>query len=74
METTIEVCFALIFFFIFHPAPIRTLRSCGVALVFGIPETVFPGVYGEVDTPVPIPNTDVKGLSGDGTTFKSVGE
>ena len=29
--------------------------------------TVFPGGYGEEVTPVPIPNTEVKGLSGDGT-------
>jgi hypothetical protein len=30
--------------------------------------TVFPGVHSEEVTPVPIPNTEVKGLSGEGTT------
>jgi hypothetical protein len=29
----------------------------------------FPGGYSEKVTPVPIPNTEVKGLSGDGTVF-----
>ena len=28
---------------------------------------IFPGDYCEDETPVPIPNTEVKGLSGDGT-------
>ena len=32
------------------------------------------GIYSWVDTPVPIPNTEVKHSRGDGTTFKSVGE
>ncbi len=35
---------------------------------------IFPGVYSEKVTPVPIPNTVVKGLSGDGTIHKSMGE
>ena len=34
----------------------------------------FPGDHGEKETPVPIPNTEVKGLSGDGTTVLTVGE
>lgn len=28
---------------------------------------IFPGDHSEEETPVPIPNTEVKGLSGDGT-------
>ena len=32
------------------------------------------GGYGEEDTPVPIPNTEVKLLSGDGTAVLTVGE
>lgn len=31
------------------------------------PKNIFPGDNSEEVTPVPIPNTDVKGLSGDGT-------
>ena len=34
----------------------------------------FFGGYSERDPPVPIPNTEVKPLSGDGTTDKTVGE
>ncbi len=34
----------------------------------------FSGVYSEMATPVPIPNTEVKHFSGDGTAYKSVGE
>ena len=34
----------------------------------------FPGAYGEIETLVPIPNTIVKGLCGDGTAHFSVGE
>ena len=30
--------------------------------------TIFPGDHSEEVTPVPIPNTEVKGLSGNGTT------
>ena len=30
-------------------------------------KTFFPGDHGEEVTPVPIPNTEVKGLSGEGT-------
>ena len=33
----------------------------------------FPGDHGEAVTPVPIPNTEVKGLSGDGTAASSCG-
>ena len=32
-------------------------------------ENVFPGDHGEEATPVPIPNTEVKVLCGDGTIF-----
>ena len=31
-------------------------------------DEIFPGAHSEKVTPVPIPNTDVKGLCGDGTT------
>jgi hypothetical protein len=34
----------------------------------------FLGDFSEGGTPVPIPNTEVKPFSGDGTAFKSVGE
>ena len=34
----------------------------------------WPGVYSKAATPVPIPNTEVKRFSGDGTAFKSAGE
>ena len=34
----------------------------------------FPGDHGEKETPVPIPNTAVKLLSGDGTATLVVGE
>ena len=36
--------------------------------------TSFSGVYSEVDTHVPIPNTIDKDLSDDGTAHKSAGE
>ena len=47
--------------------------------VFHRPSTIdhpliFPGDHGEEETPVPIPNTEVKGLSGDGTSALAVGE
>jgi len=35
--------------------------------------TIFPGDHGEEVTPVPIPNTEVKGLSGDGTAALGCG-
>ena len=35
------------------------------AIVFFL--NIFAGCYSEEETPVPIPNTEVKGLSGDGT-------
>ena|GEM_PF-5091815 len=34
---------------------------------------IFPGDYSEEVTPVPIPNTEVKGLSGDGTAARGRG-
>lgn len=34
----------------------------------------FGCAYGEGETPVPIPNTEVKPLSGDGTAALAVGE
>jgi hypothetical protein len=34
----------------------------------------FPGDHSEKDTPVPIPNTVVKVLSGDGTMALAMGE
>jgi hypothetical protein len=34
----------------------------------------FPGDQSEEETPVPIPNTEVKGLCGDGTAALAVGE
>ena len=34
---------------------------------------IFPGDHSEEDTPVPIPNTVVKGLSGDGTAGLACG-
>ncbi len=34
----------------------------------------FPGDHGEGETPVPIPNTEVKPLSGDGTVGLAMGE
>ena len=33
-----------------------------------------PGVDGEAETHVPIPNTVVKGFSGDGTVYLTAGE
>ena len=35
---------------------------------------IFSGVYREGETPVPIPNTEVKDLIGDGTAYLTVGE
>ena len=35
---------------------------------------IFPGDHGEGETPVPIPNTEVKPLSGDGTVGLAMGE
>ena len=34
---------------------------------------IFPGDHSEEVTPVPIPNTEVKGLSGDGTAALGCG-
>ena len=33
-----------------------------------------PGVYSETDTPVSIPNTEVKRLCGDDTVYKNTGK
>ena len=37
-----------------------------------IPMDDFPGDHSEEETPVPIPNTEVKGLCGDGTAALAV--
>lgn len=51
---------------------------CYAISFFGLPvkatQTIFSGGYGEDETPVPIPNTEVKSLSGDGTDYKRSGE
>ncbi len=56
-------------------APAPLLRPSSPSFVLPLPVSIsLAGGLGGAVTPVPFPNTDVKGPRGDGTTPRSVGE